>query len=65
MYQQPAKKGQAMEDIANEPHQAYAYKLEFIETAEGQVICPTCGSDDLEQFGIDGFWCNNCNLRIS
>jgi len=54
-----------MEEITKENYQAHAYKLEFIEDAEGQVFCPTCGSDDLDQFGIDGFWCNNCDLRIS
>jgi len=52
-------------EITEADRKAYAVLLEFLEDEKGQVYCPTCGSYDLEQFGIDGFWCNECNLRIS
>jgi hypothetical protein len=56
------KKGNIMEAKKKKAH---AVKSEFKENENGDICCPRCGCTDLDQFGIDGFECNNCNLRIS
>ena len=43
---------------------AHAVKKEFLEDDNGNWYCPDCGSYDLDQFGLDGFECNECGLRL-
>lgn len=59
---QPINLKARLEAMESKPH---AVKMQFKENENGDIACPRCGCTDLEQFGIDGFECNNCDCRIS